>query len=468
MPPPEVLLVCSTAVSSLAVWSPSRVHRSSARVAVVLLLAAGAGLVVFGEPRWQWLPIIAGAVLALVAVTASRRARRRASRRAVTAAAAASLAVTAVGALAAWSFPVVDLPEPTGEYAVGTTTVQWDDRGREETWTDDPDDHRVVVAQIWYPAERPEDGRTRAPYLGWSAEEARVVADGLAGAFGVPGFLLDDAARAGTHATADADVAEGRPRYPVVVFSPGLGGVRSQNTAWAQELASHGYVVAALDHPHDSAVVVLEDGTVVRGRAAATGETDEDERRAAEWTSIRARDMRLALARLREANDSGRGPFAGRLDLDRVAAAGHSLGGAAAIAAAVRDHGFAAVIDLDGYPGRVETTAYPQPLLALVAGAGTGDAEGDRRYEESLEEVLGASAGPSYRLTVPDAAHLSFTDAPLYLPPVPSLVGTGDRTAVHRITARATLVFLDATLRGARVDLDAALAELGELTGPSA
>jgi predicted dienelactone hydrolase len=48
----------------------------------------------------------------------------------------------------------------------------------------------------------------------------------------------------------------------VVLFSPGLAGVRSQNTAWAQELASHGYVVVALDHPYDSAA--LADGRAPR------------------------------------------------------------------------------------------------------------------------------------------------------------------------------------------------------------
>ena len=50
----------------------------------------------------------------------------------------------------------------------------------------------------------------------------------------------------------------------MVLFSPGLAGVRSQNTAWAQELASHGYVVVALDHPYDSAAVVLADGRAPR------------------------------------------------------------------------------------------------------------------------------------------------------------------------------------------------------------
>ena len=49
----------------------------------------------------------------------------------------------------------------------------------------------------------------------------------------------------------------------MVLFSPGLAGVRSQNTAWAQELASHGYVVVALDHPYDSAAL-LADGRAPR------------------------------------------------------------------------------------------------------------------------------------------------------------------------------------------------------------
>ncbi|WP_245193415.1 hypothetical protein [Amycolatopsis alba] len=38
------------------------------------------------------------------------------------------------------------------------------------------------------------------------------------------------------------------------------------------------------------------------------------------------------------------------MDTGRVAATGHSLGGAAALQAVRNDHRFAAVIDLDGYP----------------------------------------------------------------------------------------------------------------------
>ena len=53
--------------------------------------------------------------------------------------------------------------------------------------------------------------------------------------------------------------------------------MRTQNTAWAQELASNGYVVVAVDHPYDSAAVVLGDGTLLRSRLAATGDEAADD-----------------------------------------------------------------------------------------------------------------------------------------------------------------------------------------------
>lgn len=127
--------------------------------------------------------------------------------------------------------------------------------------------------------------------------------------------------------------------------------MRTQNTAWAEELASHGYLVAALDHPYDSAAVVLTDGRTIRSRTASTGDRDKDTALSAGWTAVRAADLRFVLTQL---DRLGRGeiadPLTGRLDTGRVAVAGHSMGGAAALQAARRDRRFDAVMDLDGYP----------------------------------------------------------------------------------------------------------------------
>ncbi|GGZ64811.1 alpha/beta hydrolase family protein [Streptomyces subrutilus] len=469
--PVEVLLVASTVTLALARWSPPRLRRPAAPAAAGAVVVSAVALWVTGA-RWQMLPVLvaAAAVLPWVVVPLVRgrggRPTRRVRRRYALPGTVACLALIAAGPLAVWALPTPVFPAPTGDFAVGTEVVQLTDPERQEPATADPGDRRTVVAQFWYPARRDPAGPAPARYLGRTEREARTVADGLADYAGVPGLLLDGLPRARSHAVPGLPVAGGRERFPVVLFSPGLGGVRTQNTAWAEELASRGYVVVGLDHPYDSAAVVLDDGRTVRTRVSASGDAVEDERRAAEWTATRAADLRSVLTALGRIDTGGfPGPLAqrlaGRLDTGRVAATGHSLGGAAALLAARLDTRFSAVIDLDGYPHGPEPAPYPQPLLALTQAIGP---DTDPDYIPRLTRVLELGASRNYRLTVPGAAHLTFTDAPLYLPPLASLTGTGGRTEGPRLTAAASVAFLDHVLRGAPRDPAAALASYGELT----
>ncbi len=62
----------------------------------------------------------------------------------------------------------------------------------------------------------------------------------------------------------------GDTALPVLLFSHGLGTYRSQSTFQVEELASHGYVIAAIQHPYDSTFTLLRDGTGVP--YAAVGE----------------------------------------------------------------------------------------------------------------------------------------------------------------------------------------------------
>ena len=174
------------------------------------------------------------------------------------------------------------------------------------------------------------------------------------------------------------------------------------------------------------------DSTTVRSTVTASGNDVENQRRADAWTATRAADLRFVLTQL-TAMDRGMLPangarLTGRLDLRRVAVAGHSLGGAAAVQAAALDDRFRSAIDIDGFPRLAEAGAHHPPVLALVA-------------------------------------HLSFTDAALYLPPVPSLFGTGGRSATIEVTERASMAFLEATLNGRdHSALGQQLAELGAVT----
>jgi hypothetical protein len=54
------------------------------------------------------------------------------------------------------------------------------------------------------------------------------------------------------------------PRFPLVLFSPGLGESRLLYSATAKSIAAQGYVVVTIDHPYDAEVVEFPDGSVVR------------------------------------------------------------------------------------------------------------------------------------------------------------------------------------------------------------
>ena len=48
--------------------------------------------------------------------------------------------------------PFQNLPSPTGNFSVGTQIMTWEDLARKEWFTDNPDDYRKIVIQVWYPA----------------------------------------------------------------------------------------------------------------------------------------------------------------------------------------------------------------------------------------------------------------------------------------------------------------------------
>ncbi len=248
----------------------------------------------------------------------------------------------------------------------------------------------------------------------------------------------------------------------MVLFTPGMGVGRTTNTAWAEELVSHGYVVAALDHPYDTAAVVFADGRAVRRPKHSIRPDAEGYRLGEELAAVKAGDLSSALTHLGRL-DSGQvgSVLTGRLNTDRAAVVGMSAGVGGAFQAARTDERFSAVIALDGYPYDGDPGSYDQPVLALTQQIGLED---NPRYPPALKRMLELSTTTGYMLTIHGTAHPTFTDAPLWMPTVPSLVGTLGRTEGNRIITEVTIGFLDAELRDQPTDLPGLLAEHGDLS----
>jgi dienelactone hydrolase len=311
-------------------------------------------------------------------------------------AAAAGLLTLAVSGTSAAAGGPPHLPPPTGSQPVGTTSLYLKDTSRPDPWVPAVPARELMIS-LWYPAIAPNT--TRAPYM-TPTESALVLQDG--GITGVPPGVLSTTR---TDAFTGARPA-GRPHsLPLVVLSPGFQQPRSTLTGLAEDLASHGYVVAAIDHTYENVATTFPDGRVTTCAACEVPVHDE-----AFWQKLatgRAKDVSFVLDELTGPQAKWAG--AALLDPSRIAMAGHSAGGAAAIPAMAADPRIRAGIDLDGtVDGPVPDGGLARPFLLLGRAEqytpGTGPAAA------SWERTWPSLTGWKRWFVVAGAVHQSFTD----------------------------------------------------------
>jgi dienelactone hydrolase len=132
-----------------------------------------------------------------------------------------------------------------------------------------------------------------------------------------------------------------------------------------EELASRGFVVVAIDHPHEAAIVEFPDGRVVPGTFVDSSNPRTSTRRRAKAVRARIGDIAAVLHALPKLDADG--PLRGRLDLSRIGMFGFSLGGATADEAMHALPQIRAGVDLDGsLYGRSLTTPLDRPFLLLA------------------------------------------------------------------------------------------------------
>jgi predicted dienelactone hydrolase len=343
------------------------------------------------------------------------------------------------------------LPVPSGPFGIGRIGYEWIDTSRPDTYSATPDAHRDLMVYLWYPAPRADTGRT-APYLPGAKqmdanpEVQRRVGD----AFG-PGWKLIVSGDLVTHAVENAPAATSPEHFPVVLFSHGLGSMGFAYTSLIEDLVSHGYVVASIEHTYTAMAVVFPDGRVVPFHQ------DAGPMQASAGLVITegARDVAFVLSKLTEMNGQKSHAFAlgGRLDVDRVAAMGHSSGGAFATLACQMDQRFKACISLDGALPPVAAfpeygKGFTQPVLLLEidhAGQRRGfDAAQEAEYMKKKEAQLNACPIGSYDVVLKSAGlnHGSFSDVPLLFANGKK-AETGEALYNLRATQAFTRAFLD-------------------------
>ena len=211
--------------------------------------------------------------------------------------------------------------------------------------------------------------------------------------FHVPAPLI---ATIATHAFADATPAAGA--HPVVLFSPGENGLRSDSTALETELASRGFVVVGFDVPGESAIVEYPDGHMIAGTWKDTGD-----RSRAHAVQTRVTDLRAGLHDLTAINDAGL--LRDRLDLTRIGMFGFSLGGATTADAMRALPQIRAGVDLDGsLYGSALTTPLQRPFMLLARN--THNTKTDPSWKRAWSKLHGFHR----EIRIIGAGHENFSD----------------------------------------------------------
>ncbi|MFO8133061.1 MAG: hypothetical protein R6U10_03900 [Thermoplasmatota archaeon] len=334
------------------------------------------------------------------------------------------------------------LPEPEGPYTLGTTTMHLVDREREERFTDDPSDSREIMLQFWYPAADGEGDRTaymEPETFDWLKHESPIPL------FWIPDDRYTSAA---PHAVRDAPPLPGE-RFPVLLFSHGYDGVREIYTSLVEELVSHGYIVAAVQHPYVAGVTVFPDGRVVEHQPAPADPDEAEAYFEMAFDSVTG-DIEFVLDRLPGVETPLRSSF----DLDHIGIYGHSFGGGASAAACNRDDRVMAGAALDGFfYSDVVENGTRKPFLSLLA-------DGHFERDASLRQLWNRTSQDIYMATVAGAAHYSYTDVGLLLTHVAPLIprravgfGSIEPRRLIDISNAYTLAFFDGYLKEQPLDV---------------
>ncbi|MBE9373759.1 alpha/beta hydrolase [Saccharopolyspora sp. HNM0983] len=304
--------------------------------------------------------------------------------------AAALLALTApLGSATAAQPTDLALPPPTGSHPVGTDVLHVRDASRPDPWV--PDQPRELMVTTWYPAAGP--GTKPARYL--SAEESRRFVQLQADYGGTPFEPADVLSTVGTHARDHAPALRTPNGHPLVVLSPGHSYPRALLTGMAEDLASRGYVVAAIGHNHESAGTEFPDGRVTPCVACHTDDMGAVARG-------RAVDARFVLDEL-----TGHPRFSTLIDERRIAMVGHSIGGASAAEAMATDPRIDAGVNLDGtFPAPLPDEGLHRPFLMLGAEHHNPGSELESSWDETWQRLHGWKRW----ITMRGSGHGSATD----------------------------------------------------------
>jgi dienelactone hydrolase len=218
-------------------------------------------------------------------------------------------------------------PFARGPFPVGVRTFNFTDPARD----------RLLPIEVWYPATDAHTGQDVAPATRDTYEL-------------FPGFPAS-----GQDAVRDAGPRPGK--FPLVAFSHGFAGHRRQSTFLCTHLASHGYVVAAVDHTGNTVFEMMQWIMQVQ----LGGQMPDPVAMVTEFIANRPADVSVMIDALQGGALDGMHEI---IDGRHVGMTGHSFGGWTTLVVTQRDRRIGAALPLA--PAGGSTTLPAEPIKAAL------------------------------------------------------------------------------------------------------
>ncbi len=320
------------------------------------------------------------------------------------------------------------VPSPSGPSLVGTRVIDVVDSTRNDPFLADGTKRELLV-RFWYPAS-----------LSQPCQPAEYTSPKIWSYFSQ--LVEIPLPEVKTNSCLNAPVTDGL--HPVVVFTHGYTGTFTDYTFIFEDLASRGYVVASVAHTYETTAVEFPDGRFIESVLGShfVNTLRGDEQTLSFAVLVRLEDLKFVVNELERQNVRTDSPFAGKLDLSRLAIAGHSLGGLTAILGIDQEPRFKAAVIIDGGLPDELGSEIQAPVLMLIAG--------NDNWSESRCRLGSRLRGPQFVVNFPGAEHVTPSDA-VWL--AKGVIKTGNMGPEKTIAAMRHYIatFLDTNLRGERL-----------------
>ena len=310
---------------------------------------------------------------------------------------------SACAAIVSVLIPMEDVAKPTGPYQVGTQIIHMVDNDRSAWYGEESSGSREIMVRVWYPAH-PQEGDQKAPYV----YNEKLIGDMVSEGFGIPKYLMKNLRNINGNSWSEAQPVN--EKFPVIIFSHGIGGLKTQNTTQMEEMASHGYVVFSCDHAYDAGVSIFPGDRIIFGKTNIPDNLTKEEK----WNmrraqlDYRAADIQFLLDEMDRENFLSVA-LKNSLDLEHIGVFGHSFGGGTSVVVASVDERIDACFGLDAWflpiPSNVLNSDLNKPFIHL----GQVSWKEKENYLK-LDTLAGNNSAWSVRLDVRGATHYDFTD----------------------------------------------------------